>query len=234
MISQRLLIISSTYSLAFIARRVTPCVVTVMPQQVQSPVFGHREPPGHNQPICKTHDDTSSWSSEAVHCSPAFAHWTPQTGGRCLFISGQNTSQPCGNDLVMFHVDSHNMWVSCYQINPFCLPSARRGSRKHDPCVGRKCYSRPQVMWCCVAALHDLVKQHTSIATNLALISPLPLFSSNLRQKMSFPLATRASLSILSSSTGGRTAFSLSPRYFSRSLAVQTLYRELRLCSMIL
>ena len=51
------------------------------------------------------------------------------------------------------------------------------------------------------------------IATKLALLSLLPLFSTYLGQRMSFPFATTALLSLPSSSIGGRTASAVSLRY---------------------
>ena len=115
---------------------------------------------------------------------------TAPTHGASQFVEHRflfwwhHTSQTHRIYHVMLDVASqHHLSGGRDQIHDFCHPSVRRRSRGYGARFGRRCDRRPQVMQCSVA--------------------PPASFSIDFRQRTSLLMATRASLSVLSCSTGG-------------------------------
>ena len=119
--------------------------------------------------------------------------------------------------------------ICCDQINAFGHSPVRRRSRSYDTRLGRRRDRRPQVVQSCVVSnRHVLVNQRVSHSDQPCFNLTTSVVFNFFRQRMSLPLATSASLSMLSSDS---TAFSLSMKC---SFKLSLLPDSVRIASFVL
>ena len=108
------------------------------------------------------------------------------------------------NDQMMFDAASHNfLCMGGLLSNPCSL---------YNPCRGRRCYQRPRVVQCCVAAHgHVLAEQHV-LHRHWPCPSPFPLFFTDFWKECPSPWQRRRRSRCCQALPGASTACSLSLR----------------------